>query len=318
MVYRLGSKGPMVEQIQIIVGAHPDGDFGPRTEEKVKLWQLENGLADDGVVGPFTLGRMGLVDTDESERLSAVDNTRIGGIDIKQAFLPMGEYYKGPVDKTHLFGHHTAGWEDPYKTISSWGKDKRGEIATEFVIGGQKVTTQKGTYDGEIVQAFPKGGYAWHLGVGRRPVHINSIGIEVNNFGQLTQNGYYKKDEKDNKIWIEGKPNTMYTYTGTEVHPDQVIRLNQPFRGYEFWHNYSDAQIESMRKLIIHISKRDDIDVSKGLPEMIKEVGAHNAFDFCDVNHVEKHPGFWMHTNVRPDKVDMYPHPKLVKMLLTL
>jgi len=63
---------------------------------------------------------------------------------------------------------------------------------------------------------------------------------------------------------------------------------------------------------------RDNIDVSKGLPEMIREKGAFEAFNFCDTDYCEKQPGLWAHTNVRKGKVDMYPHPKLVKMLLDL
>jgi len=31
-----------------------DGDFGPKTEDGVELWQKANGLIADGVVGPQT------------------------------------------------------------------------------------------------------------------------------------------------------------------------------------------------------------------------------------------------------------------------
>lgn len=56
--------------IQAAVGAHPDGVPGPATTAAVKLWQAREGLAQDGKVGPKTLGALGLSrDTDKSKDL---------------------------------------------------------------------------------------------------------------------------------------------------------------------------------------------------------------------------------------------------------
>lgn len=51
---RLGSKGDSVKLVQAVVGATPDGDFGPATERRVKAWQKSRGMFVDGVVGPVT------------------------------------------------------------------------------------------------------------------------------------------------------------------------------------------------------------------------------------------------------------------------
>tara|TARA_R110000868_G_scaffold91276_1_gene253176 strand:+ start:1614 stop:2564 length:951 start_codon:yes stop_codon:yes gene_type:complete len=316
MLYKEGSKDREINiLIQETVGAKPDGHFGKKTTNLVIIWQKKNNLMPDGVVGPKTLALMGILDTDNSKQASIEDHTFIveNGLEITKAFMPKGEYMKGPTNKDYVFIHHTAGWENPFKTIRHWAKDKRGAVATEFVLGGQKITTQNANYDGQVVQAFPEGGYGWHLGVGRRKIHTESVGIEVNNFGQLTKGGY-----KKNKEWVAGKANKFYTYVGTQAHPDQVFELEKEFRGYKYWHNYTDNQIDNLYELIVYIAMRDNIDVSKGLPEMIRKEGAFKAFDFCDTNYCEKHPGLWAHTNVRKGKVDMYPHPKLVKMLLDL
>jgi hypothetical protein len=54
-VIRRGSKNTAaVALVQASVGAHPDGNFGPQTEAKVKRWQGARGLTADGVVGPKT------------------------------------------------------------------------------------------------------------------------------------------------------------------------------------------------------------------------------------------------------------------------
>lgn len=57
---RKGSKGEWVKKMQKVLGATPDGDFGPGTEKAVKAWQEKNGLTPDGVVGPKTLAKMGI------------------------------------------------------------------------------------------------------------------------------------------------------------------------------------------------------------------------------------------------------------------
>jgi peptidoglycan hydrolase-like protein with peptidoglycan-binding domain len=51
---RRGSTGALVRIIQRIVGAVPDGIYGPLTEAKVIRFQQVRGLAPDGVVGPNT------------------------------------------------------------------------------------------------------------------------------------------------------------------------------------------------------------------------------------------------------------------------
>jgi hypothetical protein len=320
MLYKEGCTDvDITKDIQEVVGAKPDGIFGPNTTDLVKDWQKANHLMPDGIVGPKTLALMGILDTDNSLQESIDDDVYIVERDLKitKAHMPKGEYMKGPTMKDYLFIHHTAGWENPFKTIRHWAKDKRGAVATEFCLGGQKITNQDAQYDGQVVQAFPEGGYGWHLTVGRRKIHTDSVGIEVNNFGQLTKGGYYKK-VKGQRTWMQKKADKFYTYVGVEAHDDQVFDLGKEFRGYQYWHNYTDAQIESLRKLIQHISLRDSIDVSKGLPEMIREKGTWIAFNFCDTNYCEQNPGLWAHTNVRKGKVDMYPHPKLVEMLLNL
>jgi hypothetical protein len=51
---RLGDRGDYVRAWQRIVGATPDGVFGPRTRMLTKDWQLAHRLTADGIVGPMT------------------------------------------------------------------------------------------------------------------------------------------------------------------------------------------------------------------------------------------------------------------------
>jgi hypothetical protein len=291
MLLRIGSSGPEVKQLQSFLNIGADGIFGKGTDAAVKSWQSDNRLEPDGIVGPITWNAMGLLTTDATDC-----RTETGELDIKTHFMPRGEYFVGPTKKDWVFLHHTAGWNSPYKTIDNWSRDKRGAIATEFVLGGQNITNGDSTWDGELVQAFPAGGYGWHLGTGNNTMHRNSVGIEVNNFG-----------------WVrDGK-----TYVNTPALDSQIVTLDKPFRGHTTWHRYSDTQISVLRDWILFIADRDNIDVRKGLPELIKTRGV-DAFDFFDVAHVTKTPGLWNHTNVRKDKTDMFPQPELIDMLLSL
>ena len=293
MIYKVGSRGNVVKDIQEVVGVPADGIFGKQTAAAVQMWQAENGLDADGLVGPATLEAMDLLDTDVSEKIYTTEN----GLIIHQDFLPRGEYLDGPTKKEYCFLHHTAGWHNPYNVIKSWGSDSRGRIATEFVLGGQSVKGNDDTYDGEMVQCFPEGGYGWHLGKnGSQHMHKHSVGIEICNFG-------YIKDGK--------------TYAGTRVHESQIVTLDQPFRGHRTWHRYSDAQVEATRKWILFIAERDNIDVRDGLQKWIKAEGV-KAFDWKEDAYYGRVKGLLTHTNTRKDKTDLFPQQEIIDMILSL
>ena len=293
MILKIGSRGKEVKTLQEFFSITADGIFGKGTELTVKKWQMDNGLVSDGIVGPKTWDAMGIATTDNSEQSYTTDN----GLVINRHFLPKGEYKEGPIKPEWLFLHHTAGWNNPYKCIDSWGRDSRGAVATEFVLGGQSVRGNDDTYDGVMVQAFPEGNYGWHLGKnGSQKMHVNSVAIEVCNFG-----------------WIKnGK-----TYAGTSVAESQIVTLDKEFRGHKTWHRYSDEQIEALRKWILWIGDRDGIDIRAGLPSLIKEKGA-DAFEWNENAYYGKVKGLWTHTNTRKDKVDMFPQQELLDMLTSL
>ena len=293
MLLKLGSRGREVKELQEFLDLQTDGIFGKGTEAVVTQWQSSNGLVADGIVGPATWDAMGIATTDSSEKTYETEN----GLIINKHFLPVGEYKSGPTNKEYLFLHHTAGWHNPYKTIDHWARDSRGAVATEFVLGGPSVKGDDDSYDGTLLQAFPEGGYGWHLGKnGSQHMHTHSVGIEVNNFGYV----------------VGGK-----TYAGTKVHESQIVTLPEAFRGHKTWHRYSDTQIEVLRKWMLWIAERDSIDIREGLPKWVKERGA-KAFEFNEDAYYGKVKGTLTHTNTRKDKVDMFPQPELLDMLVSL
>lgn len=293
-VYKRGSTGEQVKQIQKALGIKADGIFGKGTEDAVKKFQKENGLYADGIVGKKTLEKlMSNMDTD----LTTI--VRPGSLlDIKNYYLPKNEYINGKYVNDYIILHHTAGWDDPKQVIDSWGRDSLGRVATEFVIGGQRCTDGRNIYDGQIYRSYPQGCQAYHIGSsGSSYMNLHSVGIELCNMGWVSNNR---------------------TYTNALVKESQIVRLKESFRGYIAWHKYSDKQLQSLRELLLYISKRDNIDLHKGIYQWIKLEGSMKAFDFHQDAYNGKVKGLITHANIRKDKYDVSPQPELIDMILTL
>jgi len=332
MLLKKGDKGSSVKELQTLLKAHGfytgviDGDFGPGTEGCVKKYQTSKGLSADGVVGDRTYRHLlegvdtDRTGTDDSNAIPSKDvdgkvdmkgsYTTDEGLVIDRAYLDTDEYVMdyGKVEPINLFIHHTAGWNSPYKTITSWNGDKRGRVATQYVMGGTSIKKGKygdDKYNGTVVECFPNNYLGWHTGkVGDfTKVSKLSAGIEICNFG-----------------YAEKKGDKYFTYVGTEIPADMVCDLGYEFRGHQYWHAYTDEQIENLRLLILHIkSIYPKIDLAGGLPRLLKE-GVHpkDAFEYNENCNYGRELGVWTHTNIRPDKFDCYPFPKLVEMLKNL
>jgi putative chitinase len=54
MLLKKGDNNEQVKQLQVKLHLDPVGNFGPKTEEAVKLWQAAHGLTADGIVGDKT------------------------------------------------------------------------------------------------------------------------------------------------------------------------------------------------------------------------------------------------------------------------
>jgi hypothetical protein len=183
-------------------------------------------------------------------------------LDIIDVPLSDSEYINAKIVKDTIWLHHTAGSHRPDWIAKSWDRDrssngKRWRIATAFIIGGKSTRDGSVDWDGKIVRAFPEELWAYHLAAKRKYKGVQldpkSIGIEICNWGHVTKtsNGEY------------------YNYIGSKVPSEDVYKLSDPFRGHEYWHKYTPAQIESTRKLLIYLSEKFNIDLKKGLVEIL-------------------------------------------------
>ena len=83
------------------------------------------------------------------------------------------------------------------------------------------------------------------------------MGIEICNYGPLTLSN-------------DGR---FFNYVNSLVPETQVVELDESFRGYKFYHKYTDAQLDNLGKLLIFLSDRFDIDLGVGLQESINKQG---------------------------------------------
>jgi hypothetical protein len=289
-------------KVQEIFRIPETGVVDDLTVSAIKNFQLVNQMPGTGNLDGDTLKLLGLSDDTITTDLFETHKFHLDAPLFSTHLLKKGEYFEEETKKEYIFLHHTAGWNNPYTVIDGWSNDSRGKIGTEFVVGGINFKTGDSTFDGTALKCFPKNNYAYHLGGSpiNGKMHKCSVGIEICNFGWVTQ--------RDNKF---------FTYTGTEIPASQVTRLKSKFRGYEFYHKYTEKQIEKVFNLIKYLSDLHSIDYSIGLPTMIKKFGV-KAFEKYDDIVAGKVKGILSHTNVRSDKTDIFPQPEIIEMLLNL
>ena len=218
---------------------------------------------------------------------------------IKQVPLRESQYVKEEIKKTQIVLHHTAGNSSGVGTIKMWDTDDRGRIATCVTISGKGAS--KDTYDGEICQAFSSRFWAYHLGVKGDVFRANglpvksldklSIGIEICSWGPL-----------------EKKGDKFYNYVDREVPADQVTELATPYKGHKYYHRYTDAQIESVKNLLLYWRDTYGIDLT------------YQEQDMWSVSKraLRGENGVFTHNSYRKDKTDIHPCPRMIAMLKTL
>jgi putative chitinase len=69
MLLKRGDNNESVKQLQTKLGLEAIGNYGPKTEDAVKAFQLKNGLTPDGIVGNTTWNK--IMGTETSEPVSA-------------------------------------------------------------------------------------------------------------------------------------------------------------------------------------------------------------------------------------------------------
>lgn len=226
----------------------------------------------------------------EPEVIEEVQLPKLNFDGIQKIDFPRNQYYEKQHEKKQIYLHHTVSGKGVKNDFNYWAKSKA-RIATCVIIG----------HDGVIHQGFSSKFWAHHLGIKSKhftkfelpnintTLNQRSIGIEIDSYGGLV---------KENGVWKN-------VYGGVI---DDVVEYPEGYRGYYAYERYTDAQIESVRQLLVYWGEFYGINIK------------YQGDDMWDVNKdaLEGKEGVWSHTSVRPDKSDVHPCPNLVKMLKSL
>ena len=224
-------------------------------------------------------------------------------------------YYPTETKKTQLYLHHTAGnqaGDDKDKsTVTSTIRDTwapQGHVATHYIIQGSGFTEH----------LFDEKYWSNHLAARssedpnkNSKIHLDPISLSV----EIAGYGFLERNEKGQFInWKGG----VIPINQVGVSVDKNLKIS-PYRGYQYWHNYTQDQIDALEKLIIRWKKEHPgiswkFDFDEMFPpskdETVTGVGrtlSRKALDGI--------PGVYSHCSVRIDKVDIFPQAALIKML---
>ena len=185
------------------------------------------------------------------------------------------QYIKEVTKKDTIIFHHTAGNKDALAVAKDWNTDKRGKVATAYIIG----------YDGTVVRCFDDKYWGYALGIGNAQVEKKSIQIELCAWGYLTEK--------------EGK---FYNYVNREIPESEVETLETPFKGFKHFHRYSNEQIQALKELVTYLCEKHSIK------------GSLSLSDFQLSNYALKGgKGFFTHNSYRLDKSDVYPDKRILE-----
>jgi len=225
------------------------------------------------------------------------------GFSFRKHELDEDQYLHTIGTKKQIYLHHTASDASPFNVINYWNNNKE-RVATPIVIANTplKDSYKKKFKDGDVFLCYDLDKWAYHLGTDTKPPYIfsyrqntalskSSIGIELCSWGWVYEDayGYFR--------------NWMHNRVGNE----NVITYEQAFRGKHHYFKYSDAQLKSLRNVLLYLCEKYNID------KRIKG----NIFDINQYA-LDGESGIYTHASVRTDKSDCHPQPSLKRMLNSL
>lgn len=212
-------------------------------------------------------------------------------------------YYGTESEKKQIYLHASLFCTNPYRLIDHYSTNNKSyyKTAPSFIVSFKSTNPTDNYTDGTIIQLYQSKYWSHHLhlkqshlvqgGPGIDLLSRESISVELCSWGPLieTEHG-------------------ICSSTGIYIDNDDIYEFSTPYRGYKFYHKYSEGQIEGLRKLLTLINKKWNIDIK------FKGNGIFNV----DRRALMGQNGVYCHNSVRPDIVDISPQTHLVEMLNSL
>ncbi len=179
---------------------------------------------------------------------------------------------------------------------------KNKSIGTAFCIGGklesywlyEGKSHNINETNGSIYKFFNEENWASFIRTGQPndySINSSAIGITLCNMGGL----------------ILSKTGVMLNSMGLPVSDKDVFDLGRTWKGYRYFHAYTDEQLNVLYELIRWIISKYSLKISRGI------YGQPLWFD-TSRDALNNKSGIWNGNNYS-DSIDIYPHPQLIEIL---
>jgi len=293
-----------------------DGNFGQNLLVSVTNFQRAISTKADGVVNSITWNKLmnyNKVEIVKDEIPYDTYYENQNGLKIYNYPLASDLYYQEETKKETIWLHNTGGGSRPDWSVNGWEKefekdlsgnfvlDQNGRIkplkvGVSYIIGRKSSSTDDTIWDGKIINTFDDKYWAYHLGITSKTsldLNSKSVGIEFCNYGPLT-------------LGVDGR---FYNSVNKLVNEKDVVKLDRPFRGYDYFERYTDAQLENARGLMIYLINKNAIQIEG-------RIYNENWFNYNTAYHTNG--GIRTHSHIRKDVFDIFPQKEMIQMLNSL
>lgn len=291
-----------------------DGNFGQNLLVSVTNFQRSQGIKSDGIVNSITWNKLlnfNVPKLVKNEMPYDILYANQEGLKVYNYNLNSDSYYQEETKKETIWLHNTGGGSRPDWSVNGWKKEfekdlsgnfvldpsgriKPLKVGVSYIIGRKSSSTDDNLWDGKIMNTFDDKYWAYHLGTSNlsnsKDLNSKSIGIEFCNYGPLT-------------LGIDGR---FYNSVNKVVNERDVVKLDRPFRGYDYFERYTESQLESARKLIIYLVNKHGIQIEG-------KIYNENWFNY-NPTYISN-GGIRSYSQARKDVFDIFPQKEMIQML---
>lgn len=208
-------------------------------------------------------------------------------MNIVKNYLSNGQYITQIYEKRSIVLHHTVGLSA--NGAWRWWNSTPERIGTPFIIDR----------DGTIIECFDPKAWAYHCGVKGDNDYLEkyTIGIELVSAGPLRKIG-------DKYYFFPMWPNKV---SAKEIDPSEIVEFPNLWRGYQYFHKYTDSQIRALGELMKHLYEN--------FPSLQRPSEPEEFYQYNEKAILGKYEGILSHTTVRADKSDIYPDERIIELV---
>ena len=218
--------------------------------------------------------------------------------------LGSANYFREALTKKQIYIHHSQSHPSPLYLINEW-RARDAKFGACVVIAGRPYDSENYYADGDIYQCFPAKYWAMHLGIQAKGNNIPPQFKNIKHCRQLEKASVAV--HMSNAGWLSYENGKFYSSFGTIIPDDEVIEFTDKYRGMQYYHKYTAAQLESLGQVLSFLGGHFKIPLDYKA----------EMWDISN-NALSGVPGLYTGASVRTDRKECHPQPALVSALKNL